>query len=147
MKNYLHKISSKKLYLLLLVCSICMMNFSYSQSSSSLNNLISNTIKPNKYPTVNEAFNISASIIKNNKIELIISAIPNTYIYQNSFKFSSENKEIILSKPDFAGSKTIDDEHYGKTQVFFNKNIITIPYEAKSNTEFELIVKYQGCAR
>lgn len=132
--------------------------------SQTISDIISKNIKKSEHPSVEEAFSISANIkydydlnnksssenqaIKSsNIIELYITAIPNTYIYQNSLKFTTDNPEITLLPIQYPKAKIIDDEHYGKTKVFFESAKIIIPYQSNTKTSFELTVAYQGCLK
>jgi len=145
--NLNNKIIFKKIItavILAVISSLIITNISYSQSIS---DILSKNLKQNKYPTVEEAFDLNAIIKPEGNVELTLTAIPDTYIYQNSFEFKTNNKQLKLLKPKYPKSKVIEDEHYGKTQVFFDKAVISIPYEAYEKTSFELTIDYQGCLK
>lgn len=98
-----------------------------------------------KYPTVDEAFTLSATSKKNNQIKLKVNAIPGTYVYQNLFKFETDNNQVSLQEIEYPKGEIITDEHYGKTTVFRDEFEVTIPILTQTEQEFELIVHYQGC--
>ncbi|MBP9722511.1 MAG: protein-disulfide reductase DsbD [Gammaproteobacteria bacterium] len=101
-----------------------------------------------EHPTVDQAFTISV-FNKNNKIQILVNSLPNTYIYQNSLKFTTDNKKIILDNPVYPPSEMIVDDHYGKTNIFKDNFEIIIPYQIKNhnNNQFSLTMDFQGCLK
>ncbi len=109
-----------------------------------------NNIKGNQqHPSVEDAFTVNAYIKNENQIQIIISAIPNTYIYQNSLKFTSDNTNIQLHQDyiQFPNGKIITDEHYGKTKVFNDNFEIIVPYQSDTKQKFQFTIEYQGCLK
>jgi thiol:disulfide interchange protein DsbD len=120
-----------------------------SDSGLDLASLKSDLTQQNEYPTSEQAFNISAVVKNNNQIQVLAITIPNTYLYANSFKFATDNKNITFGEPKFPAGEVIDDEHYGRTKIFSKSAEITLPYQSKSASqqEFDLTIDYQGCLK
>lgn len=97
-------------------------------------------------PTVDQAFIIDA-FIKKNQIQILVSALPHTYIYQPSIRFSTDNKNIILGSAKYPAGEMIDDEHYGHTKIFKDNFEILIPYQASNSQAFQLTMDFQGCLK
>lgn len=129
-------------YLIIIAC-LFSTNLSYAKLD------FTNIRGQQEHPTVTEAFTVNAFIKNENEIQIIISAIPNTYIYQNSFKFTSNNSNIELHQDyiQYPDSKVITDEHYGKTKVFSDNFEIIIPYQSDKKQDFQFTIEYQGCLK
>lgn len=138
-----------KKILLSLVYLLILLFFIPKYSAAELNDIINNLSLKNKYPTVEEAFNLNAAIKNKNNIELTITTIPNTYLYAKAFKFSVDNNAITLNEPIFPKSEIIDDPHFGKTKVFHDKFTILIGYKSQATNlnSFNFKVDYQGCLK
>lgn len=99
------------------------------------------------YPSADQAFTINSFIKNKTEVQILMSAIDNTYVYQNSFKFTTNNTKIALRQAQYPESKTIVDEHYGETQVFTKDFEIILPYQSNTEQDFELTIEYQGCLK
>ena len=135
----------KKSFIFIILFSL---NFISPSSFGKINLDGLNNQTPN-YPTVEESFTVNAYVKDNDEIKLLMTAIPNTYVYQNSFAYTSSNNNIILRPAQYPSAKTIVDDHYGKTKVFSDNFEITLPYINNSTKaeKFILTVEYQGCLK
>lgn len=102
-----------------------------------------------KYPSVDEAFTLNAYNDDKNSAVVTFSAIKGTYVYENSFKFKSNNPDVTLSHVHFPKGEIITDEHYGKTKVFKDDFEISMTLNSSSSSkqDFELSIEYQGCLK
>ena len=136
------KLNKNIILFTILILQLFISSISYAKLD--LSNLNGNR---HKHPTADEAFKIDAFIKNNNEIQLLFSAIDNTYIYQQSFSFNTDNKNISLYTPQYPEAKTITDEHYGLTKVFSGNFQVSIPYQSDKEQDFEFILEYQGCLK
>ncbi len=104
----------------------------------------------NKVIPAEQAFKIQAEI-KDNKILVSTQTDNSTYLYQDKFKFSTNNSSIKLGTPNFpsnpANSTKKHDEELGDYVALHGNFIITIPYQTTKAAKFALTINYQGCSK
>ena len=86
-----------------------------------------------------QAFQLSAESISQNKAQLKWTIAPHYYLYHDQFKVSVNNQEIPLSLPK---GHEKDDPTFGKTQVHYEQVVTQI--KVKPNSSY--LVMYQGCS-
>ena len=86
-----------------------------------------------------QAFQLSAESISENKAQLKWTIAPHYYLYHDQFKVSVNNKTIPLSLPK---GHIKDDPTFGKTEVHYKQ--VTTQIQVKPNSNY--LVMYQGCS-
>lgn len=86
-----------------------------------------------------QAFQLSAESISENKAQLKWTIAPHYYLYHDQFKVSVNNKAIPLSLPK---GHIKDDPTFGKTEVHYKQ--VTTQIQVKPNSNY--LVMYQGCS-
>lgn len=130
-------ISSIFLYLLLFV-SLLTPNTSYA------NNILDDLMAPPQqtFLPVSEAFKLDFDQ-QGEKLFINWEIAPEYYIYQKKLQFIA--KEANLEQPKLPDGQWIEDEFFGKTQVYFNVLNLVIPIsDIKENAIVK--IRYQGCA-
>lgn len=139
--------ANRLLTILLTLCLVTIVTISSSSFGLNFGSLSSLKSNNQKHPTADQAFTLDAFIKDENEIQLLISAIPNTYIYQNSFQFSTDSPDVTLHTAQYPTAKKIIDEHYGETQIFSDSFEVIIPYQSSASKDFNLTVQFQGCLK
>ncbi len=94
-----------------------------------------------------EAFKPSIETISGNQVEIRFDIADEYYLYEKRFNFSTESTEVTVGDPSFPKALVHEDEYFGKSNIFRDNAIITVPVTSKgAATEFDLTVGYQGCA-
>jgi thiol:disulfide interchange protein len=97
-----------------------------------------------KVPPVEEALQIAVARVDAKQITLDVLAAPAVYVYKHKFAVSSlKNSGLKLGKPIFPATERIDDETFGKVDVFRGAQQITLPYTGKAKTT--LTVDLMAC--
>lgn len=86
-----------------------------------------------------QAFQLSAESISENKAQLKWTIAPHYYLYHDQFKVSVNNKSIPLNLPK---GHIKDDPTFGKTEVHYDQ--VTTQIQVKPNSKY--LVMYQGCS-
>ncbi|WP_199610903.1 protein-disulfide reductase DsbD [Flocculibacter collagenilyticus] len=81
---------------------------------------------------------------KNDKLLLIWDIADGYYIYKDKFEYAIKGAE--MGEAQYPPSRTITDEFFGKSDVYFNQVVITVPINNVSSAVAELKVRFQGCA-
>ena len=98
-------------------------------------------LQENKILPANEAFKINV-MKEGNEIIVSWDIKEKYYLYADSIKIK-QNQNLIKHRLLIGSKNEIEDEFFGKTEIF--KNILKISVTAKSNNaEYEVL--YQGCA-
>ncbi len=94
---------------------------------------------------VEEAFQLSAPTIKNQRILIQWKIADDYYLYRDKITLKSD--DLNVENAIFSNAERVDDPLFGKTDVYKQHASIQIPYsKEQSNSTVTLSVKYQGCA-
>lgn len=97
-----------------------------------------------------EAFKLSMDGISTGddgeQIQIRFDIADGYYLYQKKFSFTASSTDITLGDPDYPEALVIEDEYFGKSNIFRDTVEINLPAAASRSSEFELTVGYQGCA-
>jgi len=129
---------SKIFLSLLLFASLLQPNASYA------NNVLDDLLAPPQqtFLPVSEAFKLDFDQ-QGEKLFINWEIAPEYYIYQKKLKFIA--KEASLEQPKLPDGQWIEDEFFGKTEVYFNALNLIIPLsDIKDNAVVK--IRYQGCA-
>jgi thioredoxin:protein disulfide reductase len=90
----------------------------------------------------------SRAVTKNDgqAIEITYAVTKGYYMYKDKFKFSLAPTGAALGSAQFPIGIDIDDPNFGKTEVFRNKLVISIPVTVTENGPYRLNITAQGCA-
>lgn len=117
--------------------------------SSKLNDLFSfpNSSATDEILDPEIAFRVIADIDSDNDIVLNWEIEQGYYLYRNKFSVESNNFFVKLRDYDFPKGKLKEDAAFGKVEVYYGQNSLSIPFEiTESNVkEFNIDVAYQGC--
>ncbi|WP_319558569.1 protein-disulfide reductase DsbD [Thiomicrorhabdus sp.] len=92
---------------------------------------------------VDQAFQLAHPTVKDSKIHIEWKIADDYKLYKD--KMSVSATQITLQQPAFSKAKTVEDELFGKTEVFTHQATIDIAYQGQASAT-EVTVKYQGCA-
>lgn len=123
---------------LLLFISLLIPNTSYA------NNILDDLIAPPQqtFLPVAEAFKLDFDQ-QGEKLFINWDIAPEYYLYQKKLKFIA--KEASFEQPKLPDGQWIEDEFFGKTQVYFNALNLVVPLsDIKDNAVVK--IRYQGCA-
>lgn len=94
-----------------------------------------------------EAFKPSVDKSTADTINIRFDIADEYYLYEKKFSFESSSNDVTVGQPTFPKALVHEDEYFGKSNIFRNSAVISVPVSATSNkSEFDLIVGYQGCA-
>lgn len=94
-----------------------------------------------------EAFRTSASITKDNRVEVTIDIIDGYYLYRDKIKLTSKTEGVTLGKLSSPAGKVKNDEFFGKVETYRGKISVKTDAIFKGKIEnLKLEVKSQGCA-
>jgi thiol:disulfide interchange protein DsbD len=93
-----------------------------------------------------QAFNLGARIVDNNRLELKWQIASQHYLYQNQIVVLDADNNSLLQTDTLPAGTTIQDETLGQYVVYDEQLIIELPWkEATANKK--LLVRYQGCLK
>jgi len=116
----------------------------FTPNTSYANNILDELINPPQqtFLPVSEAFKLDFDQ-QGEKLFINWEIAPEYYIYQKKLKFIA--KEASLKQPKLPDGQWIEDEFFGKTEVYFNTLNLVIPLsDIKDNAIVK--IRYQGCA-
>lgn len=90
------------------------------------------------------AFSVNASMKDANTISAHFTVAPKYYLYQERLGFSVASGEAQLSKPLLPEATLKNDPNFGDVLIYKANFTVDIPVQA--NGDFDLLVKFQGCA-
>ncbi|MEM8983757.1 MAG: protein-disulfide reductase DsbD [Pseudomonadota bacterium] len=98
---------------------------------------------------IEEAFAPVVDVIDANTIEVGWQIAPGYYLYRDNFAVTTTNAAVTA--PDSLGmppAKTKNDEYFGETAVYYDGVRYEAPlsYTDDTTNQFQLALKYQGCA-
>lgn len=96
----------------------------------------------------NEAFRISADGTLPDKIRVKWAIADGYYLYTSKIRFSTDSDNITLTAANFPPAEEIEDEFFGRIDVFRGETIIDIPVVKDDKTPeiITLNARSQGCA-
>jgi thioredoxin:protein disulfide reductase len=103
--------------------------------------------KPDFLP-VDEAFELQPLVWKDDgTLEVSWRITRDYYLYRDRLKFTAvAPASLKLGKPLLPASLPYEDEHFGTTQVYRDKLVVTVPFTKEAKGAVSLKVVYQGCA-
>jgi len=103
--------------------------------------------KPEFLP-VDEAFELQPLVRKaDGTLEVSWRIAKDYYLYRDRLKFTAvAPASLKLDKPALPPSLPYEDEHFGTTQVYRDKLVVTLPASGARSGPVSLKVVYQGCA-
>jgi thioredoxin:protein disulfide reductase len=103
--------------------------------------------KPDFLP-VDEAFELQPLVRKHDgSLEVSWRITKDYYLYRDRLKFTAvAPASLKLGKPALPASLPYEDEHFGTTQVYRDKLVVTLPASGAPAGAASLKVVYQGCA-
>ncbi|MGO3300138.1 MAG: protein-disulfide reductase DsbD, partial [Pseudoalteromonas sp.] len=126
-------------YVFLLICALWM------QSASAVNNnVFSDLLEPKQetFLQVDQAFVFDFDQ-QGNKLLIDWDITPGYYLYKKKIEIIAKSAEVTV--PDLGKGEIIEDEFFGKTEVFFDS--LSIVSQLNNVTEGAVVkVRYQGCA-
>ena len=103
--------------------------------------------KPEFLP-VDEAFELQPLVRKaDGTLEVSWRITKDYYLYRDRLKFTAVAPAAMkLGKPALPASLPYEDEHFGTTQVYRDKLVVTLPASGATTGPVSVKVVYQGCA-
>ncbi len=94
---------------------------------------------------VDQAFKFSVKVVNDRTIALHWKIHPGYHLYQDRFKFSTQNESVKLGAADYPPAIPEQNDILGKYSVY--KDDVTIDLPLLTNAQpFTLLVSYQGCS-
>ncbi|MEM1263173.1 MAG: protein-disulfide reductase DsbD [Pseudomonadota bacterium] len=98
---------------------------------------------------IDQAFDPIVDVIDANTIEVGWQIAPGYYLYRDSFAVTTES--AVVNTPDalaMPAAKSKVDEYFGDTAVYYDGVRYEAPltYTDETTNQFQLALKYQGCA-
>ncbi len=90
------------------------------------------------------AFPVSA-LFERGQVVVRWHIAPGYYLYRKQFQFSSNDPVIEFDAPQFPSGDWVEDEFFGKSEVFRGLLTVTLPLRG-AVTDGSLTVRFQGCA-
>lgn len=125
--------------------AVCAADLSSSNSNANFNSNTLNLTPLTSALPADTAFSLSALIELPDSIVLMWEIKEGYYLYRKSLSFS----EIGTSQTEAAlipDGVHISDEFFGEVEVYYEKLLVKIPFNAASSSTIELQLSYQGCA-
>jgi len=123
-------------FLLTLMLSFC------SQAQVQPGNVLAQLSQQPQFLPVEQAFQLDFRQ-DNNRLKLSFTIADGYYLYKEKFKFAGV--DVIYSHPNYPQGRTITDEYYGESEVYFHQVVLDIPL-SQIGQAATLKVRYQGCA-
>jgi len=92
--------------------------------------------------TPEQAFRPTAQYVDAQTVEVRYDIAPGYYLYRNKFAFAAEGQK--LGKPVFPRGQIVQDEFFGKVEIYRDRLLIRLP--AVATTAWTLSITSQGCA-
>jgi len=99
--------------------------------------------------SIDDAFQFSLSVDKNNQLSALWSIADKHYLYRNKIKFELiEGNGFTLDQPDLPAGKAKHDDYLGDYEAYYHDLNINIPISGSGDSSQPLAVKviYQGCS-
>ena len=127
------------LIFLLLVNALSVTAAAQAQFPNSLDNAFS---QEPEFLDVEQAFAFDFKQ-KDSTLTLTFAIADGYYLYKKQFKYVA--KDAAIGEAIYPKGVIIEDEFYGKSEVFYNSVSITLPLE-EASSDGVVKVRYQGCA-
>ena len=103
--------------------------------------------KPEFLP-VEQAFELQPLVRKpDGTLEVSWRIAREYYLYRDKLKFTASSPASLkLGKAALPVSLPHEDEHFGTTQIYRDRLVITLPLSADAKGPVSITVVYQGCA-
>ncbi len=95
---------------------------------------------------VEEAFPVDVEQTDAGEIQVIFDVEDGYYLYKKRLGFTTNSNSVTLGAPTYPEPLIHEDEYFGKSEIFRDKTVITIPFKGSSNKPVDVQVSYQGCA-
>jgi len=94
-----------------------------------------------------EAFALNTFIEAPDKLVLLWEIQEGYYLYQKSLSVTAPNGDVI-DLGELPESRTVTDEFFGESKVYFDRLLHRIPLSSFSTTDntVSFLLQYQGCA-
>jgi thioredoxin:protein disulfide reductase len=104
--------------------------------------------KQPEFLPVDQAFELQPLVRKDDgTLEVSWRITKDYYLYRDRLKFTAAAPAALaLGKPALPPSLPYEDEHFGTTQVYRDKLVVTLPATGAATGAVSLKVVYQGCA-
>lgn len=94
-----------------------------------------------------QAFRFSARVASPDMIEVRFRIAEGYYLYRDKFRFGTAPDSVGLGQPDFPPGKIIEDEFFGRSEIYRRELTIRIPVQRPAGVKaFTLRAVSQGCA-
>jgi thiol:disulfide interchange protein DsbD len=116
-------------------------------SASATEGLLPNKNKPEFLP-VDPAFELQPLEFRDGRLHVSWRITKGYYLYRDRLKFALVHPAgAKLGKAVLPPSRTYEDEHFGKTEIFSDATLVAqLPVSGAAQPPFKLAVTYQGCA-
>ncbi|MGQ0586192.1 MAG: protein-disulfide reductase DsbD domain-containing protein [Gammaproteobacteria bacterium] len=102
--------------------------------------------KPDFLP-VDQAFELQPLVWKDDgTLEVSWRIAREYYLYRDKLKFTAKSPSLKLGKPALPASLPHEDEHFGVTQIYRDKLVVTLSFGKEAKGPVSVTVGYQGCA-
>lgn len=91
-----------------------------------------------------QAFRPTAQYIDAKTVEVRYDIAPGHYLYRSKFAFAAEGQKIKLGKSVFPRGEIVQDEFFGKAEIYRDRLLIRLPVSVASG--LVLNITSQGCA-
>lgn len=91
-----------------------------------------------------DAFSVSVELKDTQTAVAHFKVAPKYYLYQERLAFALNSGDVQLGKPQLPTAELKNDPNFGDVYVYKHPFDVEIPIQGTGN--FELLVKYQGCA-
>jgi thiol:disulfide interchange protein DsbD len=95
-----------------------------------------------------EAFKASVRAMDAQTLELRLEIAEGHYLYRDKFQFSIEPENVRLGQVGFPKGRKIEDETFGKVEIYEHELTIRLPVERQASGPLSLTLQaiFQGCA-
>ena len=91
-----------------------------------------------------QVFRVGAELIAPDTLQLTWTVLGGYYLYRDSIKLTSLSPGVTLGAPALPAGVPKEDEYWGKTQVYYDEAIATVPVTGSADP-LQIQVEHQGC--
>jgi thiol:disulfide interchange protein DsbD len=143
MGHQTNQLISQSIWACLLIALILV---SASSQAFAAGSPFSNSSEDEEFLTVEDAFQLTATGISANEIQLFWNVADGYYLYRKRISVSSDDTSVIVGELDLPTGRNQHDEFFGDVEIYEHSLNVTVPIISASTSSVELIVGYQGCA-